>query len=294
MLLVGCDALDEKADAPAKVADTATKEPAKADPPAPAKAAAPATVTPAPAKAVASAPTPAPAPAPAVTPTPAPTPAAATPTPAPTLAVPTPPATVAAATTLDVVEMQGPYADLTKLCADSPKITGGEVKCSAREAKAITLTAPFLAGTMLEATVDDEGGDCILALQVAKGWYATAWACSDPMIGKATDLVGIVIEDAITGGTHEAVVTLDLEGHLDDTGTPYDTQQIRICYAPPDAAPVCTETVDIGGVMRPEDGAEQTWKTRRTATKDGFEIVAEGVIPAAYKDAVGRYIVEMK
>lgn len=268
VLLLGCD---KTADAPAKT----KAEPSKAEP---------AKTEPAPAK-VADAKTP--SPAKTVTPPPAPTPP-------PTPAAPQPPAPpTPGTTTLDNADMRGPYADLTKLCADTQAITGNEPKCSARGKKPIALAAPFVAGTMLEAKVTDEDGDCILAIQVAKGWYATGWACSDPMVGEKTELVGIVLEDVISGGSQEAAVTLQHEGHLDEGGAPYRTQQLRVCVARDDAAPVCTVAVEIGGVVTPEGGSEQTWKTRRTATSDGFEIVADGTIPDVHKDVVQRYVVEL-
>lgn len=296
VLWVGCDAPDKAADPPSKVAADATaKAPAPTAPVDPAKVAAATPAAPAKAPTPAATPTPTSTPTPTATPTATPTPTAA-PTPAATPATPTPPTVPPkpAATTLDLADMRGPYADLAKLCNDTPTITGGEVKCSARRAKPIALSAPFTAGTMLEAKVTDEGGDCILALQVAKGWYATAWACSDPMIGEETKLVGIVLEDAITGGDHEAVVTLEHSGHLDGDGPAFRAQQIRVCAARGDGTPLCTEAVDTGGVITPSEGTEQAWRTRRTATPDGFELVADGAIPAAYADAIGRYIVDTK
>ncbi|MBX7084471.1 MAG: hypothetical protein K1X88_35015, partial [Nannocystaceae bacterium] len=222
---------------------------------------------------------PTPAPAPTPTPTPAPAAAAAAPTPA--------------VTTLDNAPMKGPYADLAKLCADTAAITGNETKCSARGATPIALAAPFVAGVMLDATVRDEGGDCIFAIQVARGWYATGWACSDPMVGESTRLDGIVVDDAIAGGDKEAVASFTHEGHLDDGGAAYRTQQLRVCVARGEAAPVCTEAVDTGGTLTPDGGSEQPWKTKRTATSDGFALAADGVIPEAFTGVVQRYVVEL-
>ena len=98
---------------------------------------------------------------------------------------------------------------------------------------------------------------------------------------------------AIKESLPEAAVTLLHEGHLGEVGAPFKTQQLCVCVARENAAPVCTQAVDIGGTITPEGGSETTWKTKRTATSDGFEIAADGAIPDAFKDAIQRYVVEL-
>lgn len=222
-------------------------------------------------------------------PTPAPTP---TPIPAPTPTPPPTPATVVHE--IEATALEGPWKDLAALCKDTAKIVTSDKRCKAGDATKAEVSAPYLGFASLLVDVVDAEDSCIFAIQTDKGWYATGWSCTDPMVELNTTFVDAKVEDVLTGGTQELVIRFDESGRLDEPGYPrFSTRSIRVCGIGASGAPSCTEAIDVEGSITPEDGTKQTWLTKRTSDANGIALTADGALPTVHAGVPGRYVISL-